>query len=388
MSCYQKWLNQIFKVYWYQEILYEATLLRVDKLYNTLLMLHAFLPYKLGSGLALPMLKITLELTYQCNLRCTFCFQQGRKERDELSADEFIKLIASIPKFSLITFTGGEPLLKRDALKIINYALETHRCNVITNGVMMTENHIQVFVDKRLLLLGVSIDGIGQSHDQQRGMKGAYDTVIHNLKQLQEYKNRKRAKYPLLDIKTVITKENVSTLEEIYQCAQNMDADFLTLSLQKVSNIQFQANFINDLKDSRLYASLPIEPYIDLGVLAKHVSYIIKKSSKMKTKLRLYPMMLGTEGIETYFNNGKKLSDQYKPCFEPWSGMQISPAGDAYPCLAYRVGNVRESNLMSIYNSTKFREFRNKLRTLGLFPGCAGCCYLREKSLVSFALGA
>jgi len=145
-------------------LIQEATL-RIDRLFDILLASHAFLPYKIGRGFALPILKVSLELTYLCNLRCIFCFQteqKGTKERNELSADEFIQLIGQIPRYTLITFTGGEPFIKKDNLEIIKHALKKHWCNIITNGVMMTEEHVKTFVDKRLLLVGVSTNLISR----------------------------------------------------------------------------------------------------------------------------------------------------------------------------------------------------------------------------------
>lgn len=361
--------------------------MRIDRLFDTALMIHALLPYKLGNGFAFPLLKVGLELTYQCNLRCVFCFQKeqkGKKEDHELSADEFVNLISQIPRTTIITFTGGEPFVKKDALAIVKYALEKHGCNIITNGVMLTEEHIQTFVDKRLLLLGVSIDGIGQYHDELRGMKGAYDKIMGNLRLLREYKNRKKTRYPLLDIKTVVTQENIDMLEDIYQGALDTGADFFTVSPLKVTNIQFQTNFIEDLKDRRLWSPPSVEPYIDPNTLVQKISNIMEKSRKRKIKIRLYPTTRGAEGMQTHFDNAKKLIERYKPCLIPWSGLQISPTGDAYPCIAYKIGNVRESGLMSLWNSAKFRGFRKQLRAAGLFPGCAGCCYLRERNHPSF----
>jgi len=309
--------------------------------------------------------------------------QKGTKERNELSADEFIHVISQIPRFALITFTGGEPFVKKDALEVVKYALGKHGCNIITNGVMLTEEHVQAFVDKRLLLAGVSVDGIGHYHDQLRGMKGAFDKTTHNLKLLQEYKNRKRTRYPLLDIKTVITQENIGMLEDIYQYAVDMKADFFTLSPLKVTNIQFQANFIDDLKDGKLWSPITVTPYIDPKILVQKIAKIIENSRNKKIKIRFYPIAQTAEGMETHFDNTRRLIDRYKPCLVPWSSLQISPTGDAYPCIAYKTGNIRESKLMVLWNSIRFREFRKQLRAVGLFPGCAGCCYLKERNHTS-----
>lgn len=357
-------------------------MLRIDKLYETLLMIHAVLPYKLGRGFALPLLKIGLELTYRCNMKCIFCFQQelrGKKETNELSADEFIQFISQIPRYTLITFTGGEPFVKKDNLEIFKYALKKHWCNIITNGVLMTEEHVKTFVVNKLVLLGVSIDGIGNYHDQVRGLKGAYDKVIHNVKLLQEYKKSEKTKYPKLDIKSVIIQENLNMLEDIYQCAIDMDADFLTLSLLKGSPMQYRSEFMGDLKDDMLYASSPVEPYVDPKELVRKISRIMEMSRGNKIKVRLYPMTSSAQGMETHFDNTRELIDRYKPCLMPWSCLMISPTGDAYPCIVCKVGNIRESSLKSIWNSSKYREFRRKLRAAGLFPSCVGCCLLYER---------
>lgn len=356
--------------------------MRIDRLFDILLASHAFLPYKIGSGFALPILKVSLELTYLCNLRCIFCFQteqKGTKERNELSADEFIQLIGQIPRYTLITFTGGEPFVKKDALEIVKYALEKHGCNIITNGVLLTEEYVKTFVDKRLLLAGVSIDGIGQQHDQLRGMKGAFDKITHNVKLLQEYKNRKKTRYPLIDIKTVITQENINMLEDIYQYALDINADFFTLSPLKVTNIQFQANFIEDMNDSKLWTPITVKTYVDPKILVQKISRMQENSRNRKIKIRFYPITQKAEGMETHFNNTRRLIDRYKSCLIPWSSLQVSPMGDVYPCIAYKVGNIKESSLMSLWNSRKFREFRKQLSAVGLFPGCAGCCYLKER---------
>lgn len=363
-------------------------MLRIDKLYEILLKLHAALPYKLGNGFALPLLKIGLELTYRCNMKCIFCFQQelrGKKETNELSADEFIKFISQIPWYTLITFTGGEPFIKKDNLEIIKHALKKHWCNIITNGVMMTEEHAKTFVDNKLVLLGVSIDGIGKSHDQVRGLSGAYDKIIHNVKLLQEYKKRKRAKYPRIDIKTVIIQENLDMLEDIYQSAVDLDADFLTLSLLKGSPMQYRSEFMGNLKDDMLYASSPVEPYVDPKEMVRKISKIMEMSRGKKMKVRLYPMTLQAQGMETYFDNTRELIHRYKPCMMPWSGLMISPMGDAYPCIVYKVGNIRESSLKSIWNSSRYREFRRKLSVAGLFPSCVGCCLLYERPRANLA---
>ena len=66
------------------------------------------------------------EVTAACNLRCQHCHAAaGKPLPGELSTEEGKKLledIASIDEFRMIVFTGGEPLVRKDILELIEYA--------------------------------------------------------------------------------------------------------------------------------------------------------------------------------------------------------------------------------------------------------------------------
>ena len=54
----------------------------------------------------------------------------------------------------------------------------------------------------------------------------------------------------------------------------------------------------------------------------------------------------------------------YYPCKYPFSNMMINPQGDVYPCLSFKIGNVRDKKLIDVFNETKFKCFRKTLNTL------------------------
>ena len=87
-----------------------------DALFNRLIRLHAFFPYYLFGGKALPPFRIQIETTYSCNLRCPYCYQDDeyKKEKEELRFDEIKNLLRQIPSFSLVTLSGGEPFYRKD----------------------------------------------------------------------------------------------------------------------------------------------------------------------------------------------------------------------------------------------------------------------------------
>src|SRR5262249_29300153 len=97
---------------------------------------------------------VSWNLTYRCNLACEHCYldaggtplvhTESFADRSELSTDECFKVIDDIVAFApecLTILTGGEPLLRRDILQIVQRAAERGLWVVVgTNGVSITEN--------------------------------------------------------------------------------------------------------------------------------------------------------------------------------------------------------------------------------------------------------
>lgn len=355
--------------------------LRLDGLYHAAMKLHGAAPWHLArDGRALPPVRVAFELTYRCNLDCALCFQIPSKNlRDELAAEDWIRLADRLPRYVLINVTGGEPFVKSGAMDIIERVLDRHLCTILTNGVLLDEARIRRLVDRRLLLLGVSVDGVGATHDRFRGKAGTFDRVLHNLRLLQDYKRRTGSKRPLLDLKAVMTADTAAGIEDLYDLAVDLGADFLTLSMPKLNDIQFHANLVATLDDPKIRTLPRARPCLDSGDLQKRIDRLIARSAGHKTKIRTYPHFTERHGVAAFFAQ-TPLPSRYEACYEPWSGVQIAPNGDVYPCIAYALGNVRVQDLAEIWNGPRAREFRRHLRAERLFPGCAGCCYLRGRA--------
>ncbi|MBI5555359.1 MAG: SPASM domain-containing protein [Elusimicrobia bacterium] len=67
-------------------------------------------------------------------------------------------------------------------------------------------------------------------------------------------------------------------------------------------------------------------------------------------------------------------------CFIPWYSGRVSPYGDVYPCsIDVKIGNIRQTPFSVLWNSPRYKDFRNTLKRQGLFPKCAKCCNLNTK---------
>ncbi len=299
-----------------------------------------------------------------------------RSRTDELSFDELKNLIDQTPFYSLITLTGGEPLLKKGFKKILKYILSKRRVNIITNGTLIDDEYIDIFTGgKNLLLVGISIDGLGEVHDKIRGVRGTFNKTVDNISMLLEAKRSKKRKFPLIDIKTVLDPNNLEILDKMYNFCNKLGVDFFTISLPKLSDMQFNPVLQNDFTEEIFRK--PEEKYnLDLDFLEKQLRKIT--STNGGVKIRYYPGFKNIKSLISYAKGDRKMRDIFLPCYEPWSGVSITANGDVYPCLSLKMGNIKEKSFKEIWNSEKYRIFRNRLKANKLFDSCEGCCYLKE----------
>ena len=76
--------------------------------------------------------------------------------------EDWLKVINQIPKNSQITLTGGDPLMFKDFEIIFSKANKIAETNMITNGLLLTDQKIEKLVnEKNFKVLAVSIDTIG-----------------------------------------------------------------------------------------------------------------------------------------------------------------------------------------------------------------------------------
>lgn len=341
---------------------------------------HFLIPWLANSNKALPPLNVSIEITHRCNLRCSMCFQSKSTDKSlEMKTEEVKNIIDRLPLWTIITFTGGEPFMRRDFRNILSYALKKRKCSILTNAELINEKDIEMLVNEKLSLIGISIDGIGATHDNIRNKAKLFEKTIETIRKLSKAKKRKNTNFPLIDIKTVILKENLHQLHDIYLLAENLGADFFTLSLPKLSDRQFNEPYYDSLTEIFSHKISPLKPLEkqEIKPLSKQIDLIM--SSSGSTLKRFYPYeMFNNKAIKKYYDNEISPID-FKPCSVPWSLACISPYGDVFPCLSYNAGNIKNKTLSEIWNGEKFQKFRAKLNKRHLDNCCLGCCYSAYK---------
>jgi radical SAM protein with 4Fe4S-binding SPASM domain len=136
-------------------------------------------------------LAVHLEVVAACNLACTHCFAAPLpRQRDPLTLAELARLfgeLAALGSFRL-GLTGGEPLLRKDLLDVLDAATEAglHPC-LTTNALLLTEDLARQLGKRPLVWLNVSLEGPdAASNDAVRG-PGTFAAVVAKLKLLRRH---------------------------------------------------------------------------------------------------------------------------------------------------------------------------------------------------------
>ena len=153
-----------------------------------------------------------LEITDKCHLNCKHCFTNANsiKETDNMSFGVVKKLLKELKKIGIkrLTISGGEPSLRDDYLKILNYAkILNFELYLFTTGFRVNNQDI-LQLKKICKMVCVSLDPPDHHHDLLRQEKGTYKKAIKFIKKLS-------AENIPIYTQSMITSRNLNQLDSI-----------------------------------------------------------------------------------------------------------------------------------------------------------------------------
>ena len=341
---------------------------------------YSNLSYWNNSGKTLMPIRYILELTYRCNLTCPFCYLGKERNLNELTEEEWKKVIDQIPGYAFISFLGGEIFIRPDFLNIFEFASKkvAGKVNLYTNATLISDDKIKELLKNKFLLFSASLDGIGKKHDELRQKEGAFDKTLSTIIKVKEARGKK--KYPLTEIKTVVLKDNLDDLPKLYKLCLENGIDFITFSFIRTTSIRQHPSIRINIGDEVFGTDYPVNNYFDMEHFKEVYKELEALSKTGETLLRWAPKFKPTgdiKKIEAIFNSGNvDPAVLYKPCKFPYHDVFINPEGTVIPCLPVNMGSVREQKLKDIINSEKFKQFRLQLKKEKVFKPCNLCCDL------------
>ena len=139
---------------------------------------------------------LAINLTRRCNLACSHCYldaaASARADKPDLTTEEIFGLLDDVIEGGqrpMVVLTGGEPLLRRDLERIVDYGSGRGLPMVVgTNGLMLTEARVRSLQAAGLLGVGISVDSLDPSrHDRFRGRPGAWERTMAGIENCRQH---------------------------------------------------------------------------------------------------------------------------------------------------------------------------------------------------------
>lgn len=323
-------------------------------------------------------------LTNRCNLRCSFCFQEKDKIEGSLTTKEWLDVIEQLPEYAHVTLTGGEPFIFNGFEEIFEAVTKKHTCNIISNGLLLTDKIIELLIStKNFKILSISVDDIG---NKVRGVVPDQWAKAEELMRRFSDKRNECNSSSILDSKTVVLDENAIDLFNIHKyCIEKLKCDTHSFMLLKGASIQYADHMLpleNMMHESKSYV------YKNFPTILHELEKVRRYNITMNKKCFVHPKVVDLNSSKPindlelgFINNGNHNAADFKACKAPWESVHINVDGNLFPCMAIKMGNVKEQKLADIISGPIFQEFKDTIREKSTVGGCNRCGYLLPKDL-------
>ena len=276
---------------------------------------------------------VMLELTYNCNLDCFFCYNDRDKRGQRMSLDDYRTLLTDLADMQtmFIMLTGGEPMVHPQFFKIGQLTKELGFVTRIrTNGHSLTRKMAErVKHEIEPYQVEVSLHGAtAATHDRQTRVPGSFDRLVTNITHAKQAGLR-------LGVVTTPTAWNEAEIDAMYDLTDELGV-----------SLRFQG---------------PVAPRDngDTEPLAIQPSANAWAAINAQESRRRPPAPAPT--LEVSENEADELPKA--TCSVGVSGVDIDPYGNVLACMHLQTvaGNVYEQRISDIWhNSPVFQRARGQ----------------------------
>ncbi|RMH19211.1 MAG: GTP 3',8-cyclase MoaA [Gammaproteobacteria bacterium] len=128
-------------------------------------------------------------VTEKCNLRCTYCMPEEGVDfmgKDTLlTTDEFLRIIKAVAQMGIrkVRFTGGEPLVRKDIVRMVEETAATPGIKIIkmTTNALLLPRYVHRLKEAGLTGLNISLDTLNEEKflriTRRKGLKETLDAI-------------------------------------------------------------------------------------------------------------------------------------------------------------------------------------------------------------------
>jgi MoaA/NifB/PqqE/SkfB family radical SAM enzyme len=285
-----------------------------------------------------------------CNQKCEHCFYwRNLNRRDDLTTEELVALSRSLGRIENLNLSGGEPFLRPEFGEICRQFIRRNKVRQIyvpTNG-YFTDRTVRQITETlkekelNLFVAEISLDGLGEFHNQFRGSPGAFDKAMQTYEALAQLQERD----PRLRIHSISTATHVNMNEirrlttYLFERCPKMDHHNLALIRGDRKNPSLQGPGLEQYRQLYEYVRRLWSPR-EQGRYGSVVEPMLQwaKSRTAATQTQVVPCRAGVLNAVVYSNGDVSVCENHPP-----------------------LGNLRLKSFWEIWNSPEARALRKSI---------------------------
>jgi MoaA/NifB/PqqE/SkfB family radical SAM enzyme len=331
--------------------------------------------------------KVYIEPTSRCNLTCRTCIRNAWEEpQRDMSAATWERLIRSLKALHSnpdVMFGGfGEPLLLPNIAGMVAQAKSVAgKVELITNGILLTEERSRELIDAGLDILWISLDGSTPESYSDVRMGAVLPQVIENIRRIAILRHE-TSRIPEIGISFVAMRRNIADLPALIKMSYK-----LGISRYIVTNVfPYTEEMCNEMLYTRSVDELdstpsPWAPQIDLPRidLTDISQEAIFQAMRYRNNVHLNGVTLGQDrGRCPFIERGSvaiRWDGGVSPCLPLMHGYATFLNGQGRTVRQCVHGNIQEQSLLSIWDAQQYTDFRKRVQEFDFSPctWCGGC---------------
>jgi MoaA/NifB/PqqE/SkfB family radical SAM enzyme len=291
-----------------------------------------------------------------------------------MTFDEFVALVAQFPALERALLHGiGEPLLHPQLPAMVRYLKERDVTVLFnSNGTLLTPQLQEELVRSGLDEFRLSLDAAEPALYARMHGRPFFARVVENVESFIATKGRLGRDTPRISIWCTVTRENVEQLPTLVHLAAEMGVEELYVQ-RLVYFLDSEAEYDAELAGLALF-----------GTVSATEREIIAECERLSEALGIAFRASGATDPARSLSAAQRAEQlPWAACLRPWTTAYITANGNALPCCmapfasidydALVMGNVWETDFSLIWNSDRYRAWRQALLSADPPVPCSGC---------------
>ncbi len=333
---------------------------------------------------------IVWNFTNRCNLNCLHCHQSSTLSfnEKELTTNEAFKIVDKLSDtgLSILTFSGGEPLVRTDIFDIIKRATDNGiYCTIASNGILMKPKIVEKLCQVGVKRVEIGLDGAkAETHDFLRNKQGCFKATVKGIQNCVNYGN-----FEEIAVTATLYKSNAQEIPQIVDFAESLGATRFYLNrlipagrginITHLDVSHEEKRNILDYLYNRFHTS--VVNGCGIQCYARGMTYLSRVGYEQSNG-QIFHVSEAFSGYDTMFKKKfdgelskfvRRFAKGFSGCSAGLTYCGLTAQGDLIPCVPapIKLGNLLEEDIEDIWANN---ETLNNMRDRKNLKGSCGKC--------------